>query len=153
MAEKPLNQMLVDEPYRFEFFQAVRLLEKVFPERRAVGRNAMPNEEVIRFRSRIALDFPASEIHEITETEAPRSGDSRLEMMVNFMGMAGVSGVLPQPYTDLVLDRSYQIWKNEQDHSPDDHDLSERLQQHIPRRRLLRPPAREAPRHGRPLRT
>jgi type VI secretion system protein ImpH len=105
MADKPLNQVIVDEPYRFEFFQAVRLLEKVFPERRAVGRNAMPNEEVVRFRSRVALDFPASEVHEIKEAADPRSGDERLEMVVNFMGMVGVSGVLPQPYTDLVLDR------------------------------------------------
>jgi type VI secretion system protein ImpH len=103
--DKPLNQVLADEPYRFEFFQAVRLLEKVFPERRAVGRNAMPNEEVVRFRSRVALDFPASEIHEIRESIDEKSGEQKLEMLVNFMGMVGVSGVLPQPYTDLVLDR------------------------------------------------
>ncbi len=105
MTEKPLNQILLDEPYRFEFFQAVRLLEKVRPERRAVGRNAMPHEEVVRFRSRVALDFPASEVHEINETVDAKTGDERLEMLVNFMGMVGVSGVLPQPYTDLVLDR------------------------------------------------
>lgn len=105
MADKPLNQILIDEPYRFEFFQAVRVLEKVFPERRAVGRNAMPNEEVVRFRSRVALDFPASEVHEIRESIDDRTGVQKLEMLVNFMGMVGVSGVLPQPYTDLVLDR------------------------------------------------
>lgn len=105
MADKPLNQVLVDEPYRFEFFQAVRLLEKIYPERRAVGRNAMPGEELVRFRSRIALDFPASEIHEIRQSIDDETWEEKLEMIVNFMGMVGVSGVLPQPYTDLVLDR------------------------------------------------
>lgn len=105
MTDKPLNQVLHDEPYRFEFFQAVRLLEKVFPEKRAVGRNAMPNEEIVRFRSRVAVDFPASEIHEFRESVDDRTGEERREMLVNFMGMVGVSGVLPQPYTDLVLDR------------------------------------------------
>lgn len=105
MTDKPLNQILLDEPYRFEFFQAVRLLEKVRPERRAVGRNAMPHEEVVRFRSRVALDFPASEVHEINEAVDAKTGSERLEMQVNFMGMVGVSGILPQPYTDLVLDR------------------------------------------------
>jgi type VI secretion system protein ImpH len=105
MTEKPLNQVLVDEPYRFEFFQAVRLLEKVFPEKRAVGRNAMPHEEVVRFRSRVAVDFPASEIYEFRPSIDDRTGEEKLEMLVNFMGMVGVSGVLPQPYTDLVLDR------------------------------------------------
>ncbi|NOT49564.1 MAG: type VI secretion system baseplate subunit TssG [Acidobacteria bacterium] len=105
MTDKPLNQVLDDEPYRFEFFQAVRVLEKVFPEKRAVGRNAMPNEEVVRFRSRIALDFPASEIHEIRQIFEEQTQQEKREMLVNFMGMAGVSGVLPQPYTDLLLDR------------------------------------------------
>lgn len=105
MTDKPLNQVLIDEPYRFEFFQAVRLLEKVYPEKRAVGRNAMPHEEVVRFRSRIGLDFPASEIHEIRETFDEQKQAEGHEMLVNFMGMAGVSGVLPQPYTDLMLDR------------------------------------------------
>lgn len=105
MAEKPLNQKLQDEPYRFEFFQAVRLLEKIFPERRTVGRNAMPGDEMVRFRSRVGLDFPASEIHEIRESVDEKTETEKLEMIVNFMGMIGVSGVLPQPYTDLVLDR------------------------------------------------
>ena len=105
MTETPLDQVLTDEAYRFEFFQAVRLLEKVYPEKRAVGRNAMPQEEVVRFRSRVAVDFPASEIHEIREGADPKTDEKRLEMLVNFMGMVGVSGVLPQPYTDLVLDR------------------------------------------------
>ncbi len=105
MKDEPLDQILHDEPYRFEFFQAVRLLEKAFPEKRPVGRNAMPNEEVVRFRSRVALDFPASEIHEFRNIADERSGEQHLEMLINFMGMVGVSGVLPQPYTDLVLDR------------------------------------------------
>lgn len=105
MTEKPLNQVLLDEPYRFEFFQAVRLLEKAFPEKRPVGRAAMPHEEVARFRSRIAVDFPASEVHEFRESVDEKTGSEKLEMIVNFMGMVGVSGVLPQPYTDLVLDR------------------------------------------------
>lgn len=105
MTEKPLNQELVDEPYRFEFFQAVRLLEKIFPEKRPVGRKAMPSEEVVRFRSRVALDFPASEIHEIRESIDERTEEPKREMLVNFMGMVGVSGILPTPYTELVLDR------------------------------------------------
>lgn len=105
MPEKPLNQELFDEPYRFEFFQAVRLFEKIFPEKRPVGRKAMPSEEVVRFRSRVALDFPASEIHEIVESIDEKTEETKREMIVNFMGMVGVSGILPMPYTELVLDR------------------------------------------------
>jgi type VI secretion system protein ImpH len=99
-----LDRELFDEPYRFEFFQAVRLFEKVLAQRKPVGQDALPNEEIVRFRSRIGLDFPSSEIHEVREIEDEKTGDKRIEMLVNFMGMVGVSGVLPTHYTELVLD-------------------------------------------------
>jgi type VI secretion system protein ImpH len=105
MDGKPLNQILSDEGYRFEFFQAVRLLEKVYSDRKPVGREAMPHEEIVRFRSNISLDFPASEIYEVRELEDERFDEDRTEMLVNFMGVIGVSGVLPVQYTELALDR------------------------------------------------
>ena len=106
MSEKPLNQILFDEPYRFEFFQAVRLLEKIFPERVPVGREASTTPEVIRFRSRVALDFPPSEIHQIKEFFDEFSEEQRFEMFVNFMGMIGVSGTMPTRYTELAMERA-----------------------------------------------
>lgn len=105
MAKKPLNQELFDEPYRFEFFQAVRLLEKIYPERKAVGREAETTSEIVRFRSRISLDFPASQVHEFKESFDEFTDEQRLEMFINFMGVIGVSGVLPVHYTELVMDR------------------------------------------------
>ena len=105
MPIKNLNEELFDEPYRFEFFQAVRLLEKIFPERRAVGREASVTLETVRFRSRLAVDFPASEIHELKETSDETPDEQRLEMFVNFMGMIGVSGVMPTHYTELAMER------------------------------------------------
>ena len=105
MPRKPLNQELFDEPYRFEFFQAVRLLEKIYPERKAVGREAETTSEIVRFRSRVSLNFPASEVHEFKESFDEFSEEQRLEMFINFMGLVGISGVLPVHYTELVMDR------------------------------------------------
>ncbi len=105
MAKKPLNQELADEPYRFEFFQAVRLLEKIYPERQAVGGDALPHEEIVRFRSRMSLDFPASHIHEFKESFDESTEKQKLEMFINFMGMVGVSGVMPAHYTELIMER------------------------------------------------
>ena len=93
---------MFEEPYRFEFFQAARLFERLFPDKKPVGGEALPAEEPVRFRSRIALDFPSSEIQEVRE---PKDESGNTEMLVNFMGMVGVSGVLPTHYTELVLDR------------------------------------------------
>lgn len=105
MARKSLKQQLFDEPYRFEFFQAVRMLEKVFPERVAVGQEASITREVVRFRSRLGLDFPASQIHELKETVEENIDEQKLEMFINFMGMIGVSGVMPVHYTELAIER------------------------------------------------
>src|SRR5687767_12261073 len=101
-----LDQELLEEPYRFEFFQAVRLLEKIYPQRRPVGRDASPQAEVVRFRTRMALDFPASEIHEITQGFDEAAGQEKSEMFVNFMGMGGPLGVLPTHYTETMIDRA-----------------------------------------------
>ena len=105
MEDQPLNQQLFDEPFRFEFFQAVRLLEKIYPERRMVGGEALPAEEAVRFRARIGLDFPASEIHELTDVFDETTETQRVEMFINFMGMVGSSGVLPIHYTEIVMER------------------------------------------------
>jgi type VI secretion system protein ImpH len=101
----PLNQKLADEPYRFEFFQAVRLLEKIYPERKALGREALPHEEIVRFRSRMSLNFPASQIQEFKDSVDEFTDQQKLEMFVNFMGMVGVSGVMPIHYTELIMER------------------------------------------------
>jgi type VI secretion system protein ImpH len=105
MTEKPLNQKLLEEPYRFEFFQAVRLLEKMFPERANVGHDALPSKEVVRFRSHPTVSFPASQVHELREVVEEFSDEQKLEMVINFMGMVGPVGVLPTHYTELVMER------------------------------------------------
>ncbi len=108
MAKASLKEELFNEPYRFEFFQAVRLMATIYRDKKRVGGDALPVEEIVRFRSRPALDFPPSEVHEIRTVEDPQTGDERHEMLVNFMGMIGPSGVLPTHYTELVLERVRQ---------------------------------------------
>lgn len=105
MTTKPINQELFDEPYRFEFFQAVRLLEKIFPERAAIGHDALPAKEVARFRSHPTNTFPASQIFDIKEIADDFTGEQKLELVVNFMGLIGPQGVLPTHYTELVMER------------------------------------------------
>jgi type VI secretion system protein ImpH len=91
---------LREEPYRFEFFQAIRLLERIFPDRKPLGRFTLPSEEVARLGSYPSLEFPASEIQYVDwpENRAPF-------VAVNFMGTTGCQGPLPHSYTTLILDR------------------------------------------------
>lgn len=94
---------LLEEGYRFDFFEAVRVLERLYPHRKAVGRESLPAEEVVRFRTRLSLSFPPSMIYEVSE---PDGGTKPLDMTVAFMGLTGPLGVLPRHYTELLLERT-----------------------------------------------
>jgi type VI secretion system protein ImpH len=84
----------------YEFFQAVRLLGLMSPDRRPVGEFGDPADEAVRFSVAASLAFPASEILSVEELPG-----GTLRMTVNFMGLTGPQGVLPYHYTQLVADR------------------------------------------------
>lgn len=97
-----ITERLFQESYRFEFFQAVRLLERFFPERKPLGQHGSPGEEVVRLRSHVSHSFPPSQIQDVIRVPDAKGIP---EMTVAFMGLAGVQGVLPEHYTDEVLKR------------------------------------------------
>jgi type VI secretion system protein ImpH len=92
---RSLRDWLFEEPFRFEFYQAVRLLEGI--RAREAAKNGDPERDAVRFRSRVSFDFPASEIQSIEQKgEVPN-------LTVNFLGLAGALGPLPAPYSEMVL--------------------------------------------------
>jgi type VI secretion system protein ImpH len=95
-----LEDLLRDSPTAFEFFQAVRLLERLRPDRRPVGFFVDPGDEVVHFATNPDTAFPAGEIQSL---ELGGSGPARL--VVNFMGLTGHEGVLPYLYSLLVSER------------------------------------------------
>ncbi|MEW6127930.1 MAG: type VI secretion system baseplate subunit TssG [Acidobacteriota bacterium] len=97
----PLSIQLFEEPYRFDFFQAVRLLERIFKNRQPVGRDINPAREVARFRTLVSLNFPPSQIHQMRRGEDHQPPS----MLVAFMGLTGPVGLLPNPYTELLIER------------------------------------------------
>ncbi|MGH1470079.1 MAG: type VI secretion system baseplate subunit TssG [Cellvibrionaceae bacterium] len=112
-----------------EFFEMVRRVERRAAERNKnndsidkylesfIGTDSLPHKEAIRFKGNYSLAFAGSaiesmqllldehtSIHEISE----KNGVEKLkrnEIYINFMGIAGPSGVLPQHYSRLMLDR------------------------------------------------
>jgi type VI secretion system protein ImpH len=103
--DPPLEQELFDEPYRFEFFQAVRLFERLDAERKPVGRDGQPTREAVRFRTRQTFSFPSSEIYDIKRSDSEED-EKPPEMTVAFMGLTGPLGVLPHHYTELLMERA-----------------------------------------------
>ena len=96
MKNKPLNEQLLDEAYRFEFFQAVRLLERIYPEKSPVGQEVTPQNEVVRFKSHLSLNFPPSPIHLIKEVDDEFNEQRHFEMFINFMGMIVAANMIGQ---------------------------------------------------------
>jgi len=96
-----LGEELHEHPGWFQFFQAVRLVQRMLPERGQVGRFVHPGREVLRFSTNNILAFPASQIAALDWTP-----DGAARMQVNFMGLTGPMGVLPYAYTELIRDRN-----------------------------------------------
>ena len=97
-------------PTGFDFFQAVRTLERLRPDRAAPGHFADPNQEVVRFTVNPSISFPPSEIHSLDMLD-----DEPARMSVNFFGLTGPLGVLPHHYTLFLAER-----KRARDHAATD---------------------------------
>jgi type VI secretion system protein ImpH len=124
-----LERTLREDPTGFQFYQAVRLLGRLRPTRAPVGEWADPADEIARFAVTTSLAFPASEIHALTLPPADPSTAAALaetgtfavqttglhatsaqalaeakagqtRITVNFFGLTGPQGVLPQVYSE-----------------------------------------------------
>ena len=95
-----VEQLLRSIPFEFQFFQAVRLLERMLPERSPVGLFVSPTREVVRFGAHPGVAFPASQIQAIHWPES-----STPLLVVNFMGLTGPMGILPLYYSELLMER------------------------------------------------
>ncbi|MCI0700694.1 MAG: type VI secretion system baseplate subunit TssG, partial [Planctomycetia bacterium] len=90
---------LFSAPGKFDFFQAVRLLERLAAGdgRAAVGGDTAPEQEAVHFRVLPALRFPAGPV-----SKANAGGEAPPELVVTFGGLTGPDGILPQHYTALL---------------------------------------------------
>jgi type VI secretion system protein ImpH len=90
---------LAAQPEAFNFFQAVRRLEAEHPGFPRVGWSDRLEEDFLRFCQIPSLAFAPSSI------EAVKEVDGQIRMFVNFLGMFGPNGPLPQQLTDFARDR------------------------------------------------
>jgi type VI secretion system protein ImpH len=100
--DKSVEEWLFHEPFRFEFVQAVRLLELLAgKDGEPLGSGSTPQREGVRLRSHVSQAFPASEVQSLRRPD----GEKIPELTVNILGIAGAHGPLPPPYSELVTER------------------------------------------------
>ncbi len=102
-----VEEWLLAEPWRFEYFQAIKILELLHPRRHAPAESSDPDTEIVRLRSRVTLEYPASEIQQLTP---PADKYDLYTMYVNLLGLAGQYGPLPLPDTERIIDR---VWRRD----------------------------------------
>lgn len=106
-ASPDVDQVLRDDPTAFSFYQAVRLLSRLYPERARVGTWADPANELARFSASTSLGFPASEIQALTLPETGKDNSvGPAHLLVNFFGLTGPQSVLPHLYTEHAATRA-----------------------------------------------
>lgn len=96
-----VQHKLHEEPYNYDFYWAVRLLECVHPDNPRVGESRRPADEAFRFSQQPSLAFAPSTL---SDFEIGKEGKpSRLEVL--FFGLFGPNGPLPLHLTDYARDR------------------------------------------------
>ena len=71
---------------RFDFFQAVRLIQRLAAGH-PVGYDQLP--EVARFKAVPSLSFPASSVVDLRRRSEGKVGRAEFDLVVSFMGLAG----------------------------------------------------------------
>lgn len=92
------------KPAAYEFFQLVRLYERLFRQEE----ESDPVSERIRFRNSVRLGFSPSQIDAMSVFFKGQGQDDNIEgieITPGFIGMLGVSGTLPLHYTERVVAR------------------------------------------------
>src|SRR5690242_810072 len=78
-------------PYEFDFFQALRRIEALFPERPRVGDAMRPADDRVRLGQLPSLIFAPSTLAAFE----PPAGGRPARLSTYFFGMFGPSGALP----------------------------------------------------------
>ena len=100
-ASNSLMQALLDRPYDFDFFQAVRRIECAFSELPRIGHSQRPQLDPVRFCQNVSLAFAPSAIDSYSEATDEHPG----RMAVSFFGLLGTNGPMPLSITEYVYDR------------------------------------------------
>ena len=100
-AHLALFAALARAPWSFDFFQALRRLESLAPDRPRLGKAVRPSDEPVRLSQEASLAFAPSTLSAFEEQEDGRP--PRLEQRV--FGLLGPNGPLPLHLTEYARDR------------------------------------------------
>ena len=96
-----LLQRIKQEPYRFDFYQAVRRIDCAHPDKSPTGMSARPRKDAVRFGQVPNTAFASSTLASLQFSE----GGGAPVLSQNFLGLFGPNGPLPTHLTEYARDR------------------------------------------------
>lgn len=96
------DSLLPQPACRYQFFQALRLLESALGDGPRLGERGPFAKERLRLRPSTSLGFPTSEVVEVASHEAP-DGSNQAVVTTNLPGLYGTGSPLPRSYSHQIL--------------------------------------------------
>lgn len=93
--------MLQEQPYLYDFFEAMRRIECAWPTLPRLGTATRPADEPVRLGQKPSLDFPPSMLAQVSALDG-----NRLKIQGYFFGLFGPQGPLPLHLTEYIYDRT-----------------------------------------------
>lgn len=112
-----LIRQLEADPWRYDYYQLMRLVESAWPDRARLGTSIRAAHEPVRVGQEPTVAFPPSSISSIRfERAAPserveddgapaRGPEGRLRIVIHAFGLLGPNGPMPLHITEYVRDR------------------------------------------------
>lgn len=94
---------LAENIHRFDFFQALRLLECLSAEQPRLGESLRPAEDSVRLGQNVELTFAPTAL---AAFESWHENEEAASLKVNFFGLFGPNGPLPLHLTEYARDRA-----------------------------------------------
>ena len=98
-ARPDLLERLLGRTERFDFFQAVWLLERYRPGQALAGLRGPVAAERLRFRPALSMGFPSTDVGGLVQFHDPSQSERNYLLEVRFLGLYGVSTPLPLHYS------------------------------------------------------
>lgn len=96
-----LIKVLADRPYEFDFYQALRLIECLYPEKPRLGVSQRAGDDAVRLSQEPSLSFATAGLTGFV----PGKDGNPHRLSVRLLGLLGTNGPLPLHYTEYIQQR------------------------------------------------
>jgi type VI secretion system protein ImpH len=106
---KALLEELSQSLNRWDFFSAVRWMECTASHLPRVGHSIRPDQDLVRFAQHPSLAFAPTDLVRLEPPRVEQRSDgtpAAMRFVVNFFGLLGPNGPMPQSFTDYVVQRA-----------------------------------------------